>query len=197
MWKKRVIAYIIDMIVVTIVLNLFGLVFPKWVELENKSQSELTSIFTKQTDNGEVLTEESFEIIINESAKTVQAYDKEIVIYKGLEIMILFGYFVIIPLCTNGQTLGKKIFNIRLKGQDDRLTYKNLIIRTLLITDLGVMVLSCVFVYILPAFGYFIFKDALGIAELIILIVSLVKIIKSEKHQGLHDMLAKTEVVEN
>ena len=196
MWKKRLPAYIIDMIVVTIIINIFGLMFPKWVELENKSQEELNNIFLKQTDNGEVLTDEAFNIIIEKSASSIQEYDKEIIIYKGLEIMIIFGYFVILPLCMNGQTLGKKLFKIRVKAEDNRLTYKHLIIRTLLITDLGVLVLTSLFVYILPTLSYFIVKDVLALAEFIILIISFIKIVRNEKHLGLHDILAKTEVVE-
>ena len=196
MWKKRVPAYIIDMIIVTMIINLFGFAFPKWVELENKSKEQLNNIFVKQTDNGEVLTDESFNIIINKSAEEIQKYDKEIIIYRGLEIMILFGYFIILPLCMNGQTVGKKIFNIKVQSVEGKLSYKNLIIRTLLITDLGVFIITCMFVYVLPAMPYFILKDTLGLAEFIILIVSLVKIIKNEKHLGLHDIVAKTEVVE-
>ena len=197
MWKKRLPAYIIDMIVVTIIINIFGIVFPKWVELEHKSQEQINNIFIKQTDNGEAITDEAINIIFEETAKTVQTYDKEIIIYKGLEIMILFGYFVILPLCLNGQTLGKKLFNIRVKSIDDRLTYKNLIIRTLLITDLGVLALTCMFVYVLPAMTYFVFKNTIEFAELVILIISFVKIVKTDKHLGLHDIVAKTEVVEN
>lgn len=196
MWKKRLPAYIIDMIVITIIINLFGLVFPKWVELEHKSQEQMNSIFTKQTDNGEQLTDEDFDIIVADAAKTVQKYDKEIIIYRGLEVMIIFGYFIILPLCMNGQTLGKKLFKIRVKGTDDKLTYTKLIIRTLLITDLGVLVLTCMLVYILPAMSYFAIKNTLEFAELVILIISFVKIVRNEKHMGLHDIIAKTEVVE-
>lgn len=197
MWKKRLPAYIIDMLIVSIIINIFGLAFPKWLELENKSQEELTNIFVRETDNGSVVTDDSLDIIINKSALAVQKYDKEIIIYKGLEIMILFGYFVILPLSMNGQTVGKKLFKIKVINDENRLTYKNLIIRTLFITDLGVLVLTCLGVYILPALPYFIFKDILGIVEFILLIVCLVTIIKNEKHIGFHDRIAKTEVVES
>lgn len=197
MWKKRLPAYIIDMLVITIIINLFGLVFPKWVELEHKSQEQINSIFVKQTDSDKELTDEEFDIIVSEAAKTVQKYDKEIIIYRGLEVMIIFGYFVILPLCMNGQTLGKKLFKIKVKGMDKDLTYKHLIIRTLLITDLGVLVLTCMLVYVLPTMSYFAIKNTLEFAELVILIVSFVKIVRNEKHLGLHDIIAKTEVVEN
>lgn len=197
MWKKRLPAYIIDMIIVTVVINLFGLMFPKWVELEHKSQEELNNIFIKQTDNGEELTDDTFKVIIDKSANTIQSYDKEVIIYKGLEIMVVFGYFVILPLSMNGQTFGKRLFKIKVKTTDDkRLTYKHLILRTALITDLGVLALTSMFVYILPAMAYFVFKNVLEFAELIILIVSFVKIVRSEDHLGLHDVIAKTEVVE-
>lgn len=196
-YKKRLPAYILDMIIVTIIINLFGLCFPKWVELENKSQEEFTNIFIKDSNHGEELTDEYFETIMNKAAVTVQTYDKEIIIYKGLEIMILFGYFIIVPLCMNGQTIGKKLLKIKIINEDNKLTYKNLIIRTLLITDLGVLVLTSISVFILPAVPYFIFKDVLGIAELVLLIIGVVTIFKNEKHIGFHDKLAHTEVVES
>ena len=196
MWKKRVFAYIIDMLVISTIINIFGIMFPKWLETEHKSQEEITKIFEKQTDNGEVITDETFNIIIDETTKTIQHYDKQLTMYHSVEIMILFGYFIIIPMCMNGQTVGKKLLKIKIINENNKLTYKNLILRTLLITDMGVLILTSIFVYILPAIPYFIFKDVLSIIELIILIISLVKIIKNEKHLGLHDIVAKTEVVE-
>ena len=196
MWKKRVVAYIIDMLIISTIINIFGIVFPQWSETSYKSQEEINRIFEKQTDNGKAINDETFNIIIDETTKSIQRYDKELTLYHGVEVMILFGYFIILPMCANGQTVGKKLFKIKVTNENGKLTYKNLIIRTLLITEMGALTLTSIFVYILPSLPYFIFKDVLGLLELVILIVSLVKIIRNEKHLGLHDMIAKTEVVE-
>ncbi|WP_459500775.1 VanZ family protein [Bacillus sp. C1] len=41
----------------------------------------------------------------------------------------VFIYFIVIPYFTNGKTLGKAILRIRIKGKDNRITFKELCIR--------------------------------------------------------------------
>lgn len=46
-----------------------------------------------------------------------------------LEAIVFFIYFIIIVYFTNGKTIGKWLTNIRVKGQGDKLTFKEVFIR--------------------------------------------------------------------
>ncbi|MBP1991009.1 VanZ family protein [Paenibacillus eucommiae] len=45
-------------------------------------------------------------------------------------VVVVIGYFIIIPYCTNGQTLGKLIVRIRIKGSGEELMMRELAIRS-------------------------------------------------------------------
>ncbi|WP_125151960.1 VanZ family protein [Clostridium rectalis] len=51
---------------------------------------------------------------------------KDSVIFNGI---VVFIYFILIVYLTNGKTVGKKILNIKIKGQKDVLTFKEVFLR--------------------------------------------------------------------
>jgi len=94
-------------------------------------------------------------------------------------------FFFVIPLCTkNGETLGKFALSLGVSKIDGfRVTLKEKIIRQLLTTSLGMLV-------ILP-------WTYVGImAYVLIALVDYMVLVMSKTHQSLHDRLAKTECYE-
>lgn len=51
---------------------------------------------------------------------------KENIILEGI---VFFTYFILIVYCTNGKTIGKWLTSIRVKGQEDKLRFKEVFIR--------------------------------------------------------------------
>lgn len=188
MFKSRIFAYIIDMIVVILLLNLI-LCFFKPTNNYVKLNNELDNL-NESYINGKINTT----TFINNQADIVHDLDKEKFLSNILEAFILIGYFIILPYLNNGKTLGKQLMKIKVIGEDGNLDYNKLIIRALLIDGLGYLLIMLGSVYILPSMGYFVLTTILSIMEIILFILGIVLIIKN-KEQGLHDKISKTKVI--
>ena len=189
MLKKRILAYLIDMMVVAIIMNIIG------IFMMNSNTTKLNEEL--DTLNNEVIDRKiSEETYINRLVIIEQDMDKENLNTNIIELMLVFGYFVVVPFCFNGQTIGKKVFKIKIKAKNGDLTINSLLIRTLMIDGLSSLLVCISTIYLVDSMPYFIIKTGIRLIELVILIVSVVKIKNTEEKQGLHDRIAKTEVVE-
>lgn len=188
MFKSRIFAYIIDMIIVILLLNLI-LCFFKPTNNYVKLNNELDNL-NESYINGKINTT----TFINNQADIVHDLDKEKFLSNILEAFILIGYFIILPYLNNGKTLGKQLMKIKIIGEDGNLDYNKLIIRALVIDGLGYLLIMLGSVYILPSMGYFVLITILSIMEIILFISGIVLIIKNGE-QGLHDKISKTKVI--
>ncbi len=189
MLKKRILAYLIDMMLVAIIIYIIG------IFMMNSNTTKLNEELN--TLNNEVIDRKiSEETYINRLVIIEQDMDKENLNTNIIELMLVFGYFVVVPFCFNGQTIGKKVFKIKIKAKNGDLTINSLLIRTLMIDGLSSLLVCISTIYLVDSMPYFIIKTGIRLIELVILVVSVVKIKNTEEKQGLHDRIAKTEVVE-
>ncbi len=188
--KSRIFAYIIDMCIVSIIFILFSSIVPERRNY-NELNNELEEV-TQQFVDGKL----ELDVFINRQAEITQDIDKENVFLNVMQAMLIIGYFIVLPYCMDGKTIGKKMMKIKIVSTDGELEYNNLIIRALLINGLGYILILLGCVYILPSVAYSFLTMFLSALEIIILIVSLIKMKKNEDHEGLHDALAHTKVIE-
>lgn len=187
MFKLRFFAYIIDMIIITLLLNVILCLFKptnNYIKLNNELDNLNSSYMNGKIDE---LT------FVNNRIDIVYALDRENFLSNILQGFILIGYFIILPYLNDGKTLGKKLMKIKIVGKDGILDYNKLIIRALLIDGLGYLLIMLGSVYILPSMGYFILTSALSILEFAIMLVGMIMIIK--KKDTIHDKISKTEVI--
>lgn len=189
MLTKRIFAYIVDMMIISLVATIIGMGFKN--ENINKLNTELDELTKSYVE--EKIDSSKY---LNQFVLIEHDIEKERVNSSIIEVMLLFGYFVILPFCYYGQTIGKKMFKIKVKATKGELTMSNLLIRTLIIDGLGVAIISLILVYLLPSMPYFITKLVIELCEFVVIIVSMIKISRTDKKVGLHDILAGTEVVE-
>lgn len=188
MVKSRLFAYVLDIFIITLALNLLGNFF---VNTDNYSKlNEELNVLSEKYIDGEISTS----VYINNQADILKDIDKENIFVNIIQCFLIIGYFIILPYYNNGKTLGKMLFKIKIVSEDGELDYNKLIIRAMLINGLGYLLISMAFVYILPSFGYYILTTILGLVEFVILVSSLITIIKN-KEKGLHDKLSKTKVI--
>ena len=189
-FKSRLFAYFIDIFLVALIVSFLSSFLVR-TDNYNKLNNELNDI-TEKYINGDISTS----VYINNQAEISHDIAKENFFVNLLQGFIIVGYFIILPYCNNGQTLGKKLLKIKIISENDNLEYNQLIIRSLIVNELGYLLITMSLVYILPSFGYFILTSILSFIEFIIFIVNIILIIKNNDHKGLHDILCKTKVIE-
>ena len=187
---QRFIAFIVDMIIVSIVAGLLASPFIK-TDTVNKLSEETNSIMEKYM-NEEIDTKTYLSQSVDISYEMARVNG----IATIVEILILILYFIVFQFYNNGQTLGKKLMKIKIvKDDGSELTMNNLIIRSLI----NVFILLDM---IILAFTIFASKDIYFYAILIfesiqylVIIVSIFMILFGVESKGIHDRVAHTRVV--
>ena len=200
---KRVGAYIFDTIVlVALVVFLTGLIQSndKKVSEEFKSYSqeivELTGEYFSKTsisDSKKALELENRIKNLSEETKKAQYKHRYSLYFLSQKIIILLltiVYFVVFPFFNDGQTLFKKIFKIKVEYQ----SLSNLLIREELARN---FICTSFVLYLISGINYSLFslyiKYITPVTLTFMIINFLVFLIKK---QAIHDIIAKTSVVE-
>lgn len=188
-FKKRLLAYIIDVVFLTLIISIISLFVPVSDNAITLNQ-ELTTLQSSYLNSNI-----NFNQYFNGSADIVKDLDQEQIIFYVLFVLGIIAYFVIWPIYHNGQTIGKKKLNIKVvKSNNDEATINDLLIRNIIINGLGYLLIQLLIVFILPSQSYYITLNILSFVQLVIVIISIFLVIR--KKQAIHDLIAKTKVIE-
>lgn len=190
---KRVGAYFVDYLIITFVASLLvyiSFINPKYDEYVKVSE-EYTSIANDYYDKK--ITVEEF------SEKTLELnYDISSTGYVYIigDIVIAFLYFGLFAYFMKGQTIGKRLFNIKIVSAKDKdLTPLNYFIRTFILNN----VIFNLIVLIALFFNEKTFLNIYSISSnfnTILMIVIFLMVMFYKDGRGLHDVLAGTKVID-
>ena len=186
---KRFLAYLIDIILVGTIMGIISAIFT------TKNATVLSNQFLELNEQV-INTKLDFGIYYSRVADITLSLDRENFMINIINYVIIILYFVVLPLYKNGQTLGKKIFKIKIVREDkEDLTANELIIRNIVVNGLLNTFLAFCLVFLLSGFEYFTITSILGFIQFILVVVSACMIIFRKDKKGLHDIITKTKVV--
>lgn len=183
---KRLTAYVIDIIIVSIFLFFINSL------VNTINESNLVTL-NDNFINNKITVNEYYDnyVVINHNIA------KENILTNILSLILTIIYFVILPLKNDGKTLGKQIFKLEIQKQDEKeLKFFDLIKRSILIHGIFYLFVMIILVYILPSKTYFWIENILGIMQISIVIISGFMVLYRKDKLGLHDIWAKTVVKE-
>ena len=186
---KRFLAYLIDIILVGTIMGIISAIFT------TKNATVLSNQFLELNEQA-INTKLDFGIYYSRVADITLSLDRENFMINIINCVIIILYFVVLPLYKNGQTLGKKIFKIKIVREDkEDLTANELIIRNIVVNGLLNTFLAFCLVFLLSGFEYFTITSILGFIQFVLVVVSACMIIFRKDKKGLHDIITKTKVV--
>ena len=186
---KRFLAYLIDIILVGTIIGIISAIFT------TKNATVLSNQFLELNEQV-INTKLDFGIYYSRVADITLSLDRENFMINIINCVIIILYFVVLPLYKNGQTLGKKIFKIKIVREDkEDLTANELIIRNIVVNGLLNTFLAFCLVFLLSGFEYFTITSILGFIQFVLVVVSACMIIFRKDKKGLHDIITKTKVV--
>lgn len=186
---KRFLAYLIDIILVGTIMGIISAIFT------TKNATVLSNQFLELNEQV-INTKLDFGIYYSRVADITLSLDRENFMINIINCVIIILYFVVLPLYKNGQTLGKKIFKIKIVREDkEDLTANELIIRNIVVNGLLNTFLAFCLVFLLSGFEYFTITSILGFIQFVLVVVSAYMIIFRKDKKGLHDIITKTKVV--
>ncbi len=186
----RLLAYIIDLAIVSLVVTILGGFLPMGDNYE-KLQEENTNLQQRYLD-GEVETEE----FVRQNAYITYDLDRASVILYISEITVVILYFIVFQFYNHGQTFGKKLMGVRVVSNTDKeLTLNDYIYRAMILNSVLVNILTIVMVLFINRDFYMYASFPLQFVQVILLLVTIFMVLSRNDRRGLHDMVGHTQVV--
>ena len=191
---QRALAYIIDMVLIILIVNIVGSAF------NQKQLEELDKELNDKLDNVtsvEQFYDDSSEELLEELLDIEYKIDKASAPITAVNVVISIGYFIIFQYMNNGQTLGKKIFKIKVESETKKkVSLLQMTLRSLLINVIAFNLINVLAVVFLPKEWYLSINSIVTFGQWLVLIISSLLILYNKDKNGVHDMLAKTKVVD-
>ena len=194
---KRVMAYIIDVLIFSIVLTpiINWSVINPYVDEYTENYSEYTEL-VEQANAGEIDTEtDEYKDKIVDLNYNINKYK---VISSSISVVGFLLYFAVLQWALKGQTIGKKIMKIRVvaNNEDKKLNVGNYILRSLILNNIIFSIILIIGVYIFKALGYYTLSMVVSYLQLLVMSLIMLMVVLRKDFRGLHDFVAGTKVID-
>jgi uncharacterized RDD family membrane protein YckC len=186
---ERLGAYLIDTIIVSFIFSIICLGFGNYTSKAEKEMKELDDKLLKE----EITPEEYLE----EYKYVLYDYQKENVLQSGISAALTIAYYIVFQYMNKGQSIGKKLLNIRVVDKDSKKPISILkgLIRSIIVYSILSSILCILFIYILGKAHYFTGYGILLGLEGIFTLTTIMFMLYKKDGRGLHDMMANTIVI--
>ena len=202
---RRISAFLIDMFLVVLVATLFSGIKYMNPLMDNyeKVYSEYSTMYKESSSD--LLKSTSFSEITKfakKMGKAIYKLDLATSLTNVYYLIFYFLYFVVFAYFTDGQTIGKRMFKLRVVGEDNKkVKFSSLFLRGLvsgstLFMGVNIMIIMEFLCLLLPQNEIYIYATAgIGVISYIIEIIALV-LLFTKSHCSLDDYVGKTKVVD-
>ncbi len=191
LFSQRFVAFMIDLILVSAFTSLVTAIIP--------TNSSIDKLYNQQVKIVENYTSRKITMqeYINQLVDINYDIAKQTGIITLVSIAISLLYYVLYVYKNDGQSIGKKIMRIKIKKKDKNkeLTMNDLLFRTMILQGTLVSIIGFCTILFLDKDTYLATNSLLNLIQYSILIISFFLVAFTKEKQGLHDMVAKTEVV--
>ena len=185
---QRFAAFIIDMLLITFIASLIATPFTNASNAEKlqKQSSELVEkMLTGEIDQKTYMTEASvltYEIDRNNGFYTITC------LILGILYFIIYQFY-------QEQTIGKKLFKIKIESNEGNLSMNQMVVRSLVIDMMLFDFIRFAFCMFAPKSSYFLGYSSVMIVEIIVMAFCGFMVMFRKDRRGLHDIICNTKVV--
>lgn len=186
---ERLGSYLIDTLIVSFILSLICLGFGDYRSDTEKLMTELDEKLIEKSITTEEYLEEYQDLLYD--------YQKENVLQTGISVALTIAYYVVFQYLNKGQTIGKKLLNIRVVDKDTQKPISVLkgLLRSFIVLSILSGALGIIFLYIFSKQNYFISYSTLLFIEGAFSLITIMLVLYKKDKRGLHDMMANTIVL--
>ena len=186
---ERLGAYLIDMIIVSFIFSFICLGFGTSISKTEEKMQELDNMLIENKITPEEYLEE-YTIVLYD-------YQKENILQSAISLSLTIAYYVIFQYMNKGQTIGKKILNIKVVDQHTNKPISIIkgLLRSLIVFSIVSSSLNIAFLYIFNANNYLYSYLALLALEGIFTLITAIFILYKKDRRGLHDIISNTIVI--
>lgn len=190
-FKRRLIAYIIDLALLSILVTLTLVIFPndkKEIKQINNNINIITEdLLNNKIDNSQYL---------NMYAKYNYKLEKKQIKTNVLNLIYIIFLYILVPFFAGGQTIGKIVTKIKIVNEDNTdIQFNKLIIRSLFVNFLIYPIVTIPLIYLFSAKIYFILSLFLILIEFLLVLFTIFMVLYRHDRKGIHDILTKTKII--
>ncbi len=187
----RFLAFLLDGFIVLLLASLIAMPFidsDKLISMSNESKQIVEKYQSKDITDKEYSVE-----IVNIEYMMARGT----VLVSIISILVGLLYYVVLPLYNKGQTLGKKLFGMRIVSTSGNLDSNKLLFRALIADFLLLNIISVLFIMFASREVYFGCVEIFTFIQYLITAISIIMIIVDKKGLAIHDSLVHTKVIKN
>ena len=187
---KRVIAYVIDLLIVTLLSGLLSMVFAN--DIDYKRDSDKLVDITSRYAAGEMTREEYTKEFEDVNYYMTKDSNSVTIINCGMALL----YYVVLCYYCKGITLGKYLMKIKIVSANDKpIKLWNYLVRALFVDLILSNLLSIIMVLTLPKETFIAIYSKISSLLTIFLLVTILVSTYREDGRSLHDLIAGTNVI--
>ena len=202
---RRISAFLIDIFLVTFISTIFSSIsyVNPFIENYKVAYDEYREIYKSESES--VLTNPTIKNVVdysNKMSKQIYKIDYSMLFNNIYYLVFSFLYFVLFAYFTNGQTLGKKLFKLKVVRQDgEKVKLSNLILRTLLSGSsifMGVNIIGVIQLLLLMIPQNQVYFYAILFSSMISYVIEIIGLVLlfSKEHRSLDDIIGSTKVID-
>ena len=190
---KRLLAFILDILIVSLVVTLLSYIpfLNPNRDAYSEKYNELVNVY-EQVEKNEISQEEYNEAAIPISYELYRLNILTILV----DIVCSLLYFGVLPFFMDGQTIGKRLFQLRVVSANDKpLNIVNYLLRAVVLRNILISLALLAVIYFMDASNYYNVYQNVNLVGYIIMYINLFMIVMRQDNRGLHDFVANTKVV--
>lgn len=187
---KRIIAFVIDIVIVSLVVCLINLLpLDPYKDKYKDAYEKYNEVVQKSTEDEK-----------NDYKDEIIELNYEVYKYRTYSSMFsataLILYFGVLPLVMNGQTLGKKIMKLRVVSNNEKkLNFWKYLIRIVILNNIWLSLINIGAVYVVSGVKFYYVTYVISMLSSLIYMLNLIMVMFRKDNRGLHDMVAGTKVI--
>lgn len=184
---ERFLAYLIDMIIISMIFSFITIGFKTNNQLE-KDYEELSEKYLSQ----EITSKE----YLNDYTELIYQNQKLNKVPNIFNVVLILVYFVIFQYLNNGQTIGKKILKIKIVNNDkQQISLSQMFIRSIMINSILSGIINILLFFNISRNIFISIYLIIGSIESIVLVLCALFILYRNDKKALHDIVSKTMVI--
>ncbi len=188
---KRVIAYVIDSILIVFILTLFSKlpIFNIYTDKYYEVDNEYIDTVSKAFETGEPITTE----IINEYSYTLAKYSMNSTIGK---LVLSAFYFIVFQFLNKGQTIGKKLMKIKVvNSKDKNPTFIQILLHAGIGYGIFINIITVLLFFLASKSSYLNVITYVQLLDIGIIFTTIIMLLFRKDKRALHNLIAGTKIV--
>lgn len=187
--KKRIICYIVDLIIISSICFIISMIIPKSDTFIN-IQNQISNLSNDYLNN-----EVTFGSYFNLFSELSNKLDRANILYMSISFGISILYFVIIPLFLKGRTIGMMICKLKIRLKDNKKLISSVLIRSIISYGILFYLLQLLIMYFILDKNYLLILTFLAIIQILVVICNAFMIKYRDDKRSLADILSSSNIL--